>query len=283
MVFNHPNIMKLTIAFFGLLFTFMAASRASAQPYDSLAIGSIYYATTNYLANGVNNPSYMEGMPDGNSAHFVGGAEAIGMRFIAGDDSSVVMQKGDSLHIYLRIPRDSLLSVDSNVAFLELQRLDDNLHPKGDTTYYIKENIPADTEEMLTIIVPDTGFNAINVSVAAFDSGGNSFWLDAITLIQKGTAGVSEQLASREAVLASYPNPFEHSSRVAVHIDAPASGRGELLISDALGREVERVPIGELQPGGQDVSLAMNQAGIFFARLLIDGTPVGPPLKLVAE
>jgi hypothetical protein len=135
---------------------------------------------------------------------------------------------------------------------------------------------------MLTIIVPDTGFNAMSVSVVV-DSGGNSFWLDAITLVQSGTAGVEEQHRAQEAVLASYPNPFEHSSRVAVHIDAPKAGRGELLISDALGREVERMPIGELQAGAQDVSIGLDRAGIFFARLLIEGAPIGSPLKLVAE
>jgi len=274
------NTMKFCVAFFSLLLTLTAVSSASGQTvhYDSLAVDSMLPS----FNPAVLNPTYAEDFPNGTSAQFMGDGEIDGMRFIAGD-SSVVMQKDQRLEIYWKI--GSIVPGDSNIAQIHLQRVyDDKLYDTAAIFYVIEPNETNEinVEGMKTIIVPDTGYNSISVNVAS-NFGGNSFWLDAITLVQSGTAGVSEQLASREAVLASYPNPFEHSSRVAVHIDAPASGRGELLISDALGREVERVPIGELQPGGQDVSLAMNQAGIFFARLLIDGTPVGPPLKLVAE
>ena len=169
------------------------------------------------------------------------------------------------------------------MAFFNLQRLSDDLIPYGkDFTYYMKENIPVNTEDMVTIIIPDTGFNAISVSVAV-DSGGNSFWIDAITLVQAGEAGVSGSSAPQQAVLESYPNPFEHASPVTVHIDAPEPGRGVLSISDALGREVERVSTGELYAGAQDVTVGMDNAGVFFARLFIDGVPVGGPLKLIAK
>jgi hypothetical protein len=120
------------------------------------------------------------------------------------------------------------------------------------------------------------------MSVAG-DSGANSFYIDAMELLQSGVAAVGGSDAPGRFVLASYPNPFEHSSLATLHIDAPDAGRGELLVSDALGREVERVLIGELHAGGQDVNFALGRAGVFFARLFIEGAAVGGPLKLVAE
>ncbi len=266
--------MKLTVAFFGLLFFFIGSTARAQTKYDSASIESPLI-----FAFGVTDTAYVLGSTDGMSAQFGNGGEIAGRLRVG--SSVITMQKGQPLHLYWKI--HALMPGDSNVGWVHLQRLSDDLKPYGnDTAFYIKESTPVDVEGMTTIIVPDTGFNAIAVEIAA-DSGGNSFWLDAVTLIQSGTAGVSEQLASREAVLASYPNPFEHASPATVHIDAPVVGRGELLISDALGREVERVPIGELHPGGQDVTVTTEHAGVFFARLLMGGVPMGPPLKLIAE
>jgi hypothetical protein len=269
--------MKLTIAFFALLFTFTATSRASAQntPYDSVFLESPLV----YVQGIVEDTAFLLGKADMLSSHL--GADAdLTARFRVGT-SAITMQKGNTIHIYWNVPAP-VIPGDSNVGFIHLQRLDDNFVLRGESIYFVKEPAQTNVEEMMTITVPDTGYNAIAIEIAA-DSGGNSFWVDAMTLVQSGVAGVNDPGNVRGPVLASYPNPFEHSSLETVHIDAPASGRGELWVSDALGREVERVPIGELQPGGQDVSISLKEAGIFFARLLIDGAPSGPPLKLVAE
>ncbi|HZK75781.1 MAG TPA: hypothetical protein VFD13_02630 [Candidatus Kapabacteria bacterium] len=268
--------MKLTIAFFGLLF-FFAGRTAVAQttPYDSAFLESPLV----FELGTVTDTGAVFGKSDKFSCH-LGADGDLTARFRVGTQE-ITMLKGNTIHVYWNIPAPAIPG-DSNVGFIHLQRLDDNFALGGETVYLVKEPAQTNVEEMTTIIVPDSGYNAVAVEIAA-DSGGTSFWLDAITLVQSGVAAVSNQSVTQEAILAGYPNPFEHSSRVAVHIDAPASGRGELLISDALGREVERVPIGELHAGGQDVSLGLDRAGIFFARLLIQGAPIGPPLKLVAE
>lgn len=268
--------MKLTIAFFGLLFLFAARTAvAQTTPYDSAFLESplLYHTGT------LTDTDFLFGKADKFSCH-LGADGDLSARFRVGSQE-ITMQKGDSIHIYWNIP--SIVPGDSNVGIIRLQRVDDNQIPNGnDSIYYVKEASQTNSEGMETLIVPDTGRNAIGIGLAV-DSGGTSFWIDAIVLIQKGTAAVSDQSVPQEAVLASYPNPFEHSSRETVHIDAPASGRGELLLSDALGREMERVAIGEVHAGGQDVSIGLDRAGIFFARLLIEGAPIGPPLKLVAE
>ena len=263
--------MKFTITLIGLLF-FLASSAAIAQtvPYDSLAVDTII------TGSGVSNPDNVKGNPDTRQATLTS-SSLLSVQFAAGHDI-VTLQKGATIHVYwLRE------ASDSSAADIQFLHYDYNTGiPRLGPTVRIMELGDLNAEKETDMIVPDTGYNALQVTIAA-DTGAGICWIDAITLMQSGTAGVEEQLASREAVLASYPNPFEHSSPETVHIDAPVSGRGELLISDALGREVERMPVGELHAGGQDVSLSMNQTGIFFARLMIDGAPVGPPLKLVAE
>jgi hypothetical protein len=266
--------MKLTIAFFGI-FLAVFSGKASGQttPYDSAFIESPII-----FAIGVTDTSFLLDKPDGSSSHFGQGGEVAGRFRVAG--SEITMQKNQPIHIYWNIP--TITPGDSNVGYIHLQRLSDDFVPNGDIRYYLKEPSVTNHEGMTTIIVPDTGYNAVAVEIAA-DSGGNSFWLDAITLVQSGTAAVMDRQIARGDILASYPNPFEHSSVATLHIDAPDAGRGELLVSDALGREVERVPIGELHAGGQDVNFALGRAGVFFARLFIEGAPVGGPLKLVAE
>lgn len=268
--------MKFHVAFLAALFTFSVASRVSAQniPYDSLAV--------NYLITdaGIDNPENIEGLPDKAEITLMT-SQFLGVMFQAGTQA-VTFQKGAEIHVYWQRQL-----TDSSAADIEFMAFDANLVPlKYGPTVRVMETGPPYESKETTITVPDTGYsgyNALSITIAS-DTGADNCSLDAIILMQSGVVdGVSEQLASREAVLASYPNPFEHSSLETVHIDAPASGRGELWVSDALGREVERVPIGELQPGGQDVSISLKGAGIFFARLMIDGAPVGPPLKLVAE
>ncbi|HEX5316003.1 MAG TPA: hypothetical protein VFX22_05060, partial [Candidatus Kapabacteria bacterium] len=198
--------------------------------------------------------------------------------FVAGTQV-VILQKGAEMHVYWQRQ-----STDSSAAEIQFMAFDANLFPLHyGPIVRVMETGPLFESKETTITVPDTGYNALSITIGA-DTGASTCSLDAIILMQSGVVdGVSEQLASRGPVLASYPNPFEHSSLETVHIDAPASGRAELWVSDALGREVERVPIGELQPGGQDVSISLKEAGIFFARLVIDGAPSGAPLKLVAE
>ena len=266
---------KLCVAFFALLFI-LSPLCASAQVihYDSAALQEPWLYTF-----GASDTVLMLGNPDGNCAHFTGDA-GVALRFRVGSQE-ITMQKGAAIHIYWKI--SSLTPGDSNVGIIRVQRVDDNLQPNGiDSIYHIKELTQVNVEGMTTIIVPDTGRNAIGVEVGA-DAGGNSFWIDAITLVQAGEAGVSGSSAPRQTVLASYPNPFEHASPVTVHIDAPNAGRGVLLISDALGREVERISTGELHSGAQEVTVGMDRAGVFFARLYIDGAPVGGPLQLIAK
>ncbi len=268
--------MKHQAIFFGLLLIFAGAMRVSAQTmnYDSASLGSPFI-----FAFGIQDTSSMFGNPDSICAQFADGASC-SLRFMVAT-TSITMQKGDSVHIYWKIP--SLAPGDSNVAQVHLQNLDQNLKPHGDTAFLVLESSPLNVEEMATIIVPDTGFNAIGIDVSSLLNGGTSFWLDAIVLVQQGTAGVARTSGSQQPVLMNYPNPFYHSAGTRVQVHVPAAGIGMLSITDALGREVERMPLGELNEGDMEASLSMGSAGIYFVRLFIDGEPYGAPIEISGE
>jgi hypothetical protein len=267
--------MKFHAVFFGLLLVLATATRVSAQfmSYDSAALGSPLI-----FPNDIQDTLSMFGGPDGNCAQFVGDAECA-VRFVVGTES-IPIQKGDSIHIYWKIP--SVAPGDSNVAHVHLQDLDESFILRNDLSYFVWESSPLNVEEMQTIVVPDTGFNTIAINVAT-DTGGNSFWLDAIELVQKGTASVARGISSGQPVLANYPNPFYHASGTRVQVHAPAAGIGMLSVMDALGQEVARVPLGAISMGDQDVNIALERAGIFFVRLFVDGAPVGSPLEISGE
>jgi hypothetical protein len=267
--------MKYRTMLFGLLLLLTTATRASAQfmPYDSVELESPLLFSFEVV-----DTSSMFGGPDGNCAQFNAGGTC-SLRFMAGSNA-ITMQKGQPIHIYWKIP--SLAPGDSNVARIHLQNLGSDLMLHYETIFYVWEPSTLNTEAMSTIIVPDTGFNAVGIEVAA-DTGGNSFWLDAMVLVQSGTAAVGQAVHSQQPVLMNYPNPFYHASGTRVQINPPVAGNGMLSVTDALGREVARVPLGELNAGDQEASLMLDRAGVFFVRLFVDGSPVGAPLEISGE
>ncbi|GEM_PF-2115267 len=268
--------MKFQLIFLTFLCLVIGATKTHAQvtQYDSVAVDSIY------LYPNVDDPTFMLGKPDGNSAHFHGGGELAAARFII-NGRPVVMKKGQPLHIYWRIDPSQNSSTDSNKAFIILQRLTDDFVPHGSVQFVVTEPRPFGGEQMATIVVPDTGYNAIAISVAV-DSGANSFYVDAIVLVQSGSAGVTSSNSS-VASLSSYPNPYIHSMPLTLRFNSEREGRGELLITDILGRETVRVPLGTVSIGEREESVVLDKPGVFIGRLLVNDEPVGVPLKIVSE
>lgn len=156
--------------------------------------------------------------------------------------------------------------------------------PRLGPTVTFLEGYPLNHPAMYSITVPDTGFNALQITVAA-DTGANSLYLDAIVLVQNDSvfASVSSPSNISETVLAGYPNPFLHSASTMLRVTSPESGQAVLSIRDMLGREVMQLPLGEVDAGEQDIRIALDRAGIFFARLQVNGQWVGAPLKITAE
>lgn len=271
--------MKLQPVFFGLLLTFALSARLSAQTvtYDSIPIDSVFYAAdTTYLDS-------LQGGPDGLQAH-MGEGDYFAVQFAASNRQVVTMDSGAVLQVYW--DRESS---DSCAMDIEFQYYNFSGTPTLGPTVYMVEAGPEHIPNMTTIVVPGSGYNTLQLSLGASgnagEPGADSCFLDAIVLVQHGTAtaAVAASVSAPQPALMNYPNPFYHTMGTRVQVHAPVAGTGLLSVTDALGREVARVPLGELDAGDVETNLTLDRAGIFFVRLYVNGTPTGSPLEISGE
>jgi hypothetical protein len=270
------SILLFVVFFFAIGTCGTARAQVKTTPYDTL------YLDTPFIFNGVDNPALMTGKPDSTPAHFTGDAYSASRMTPWPGGPAVTMEKGLQLIIYYIIPSSAVQPTDSIVGRLRLQSLDENFILSAEQDFIFREPGPDNAEHEIAFTIPDTGFNAVGLEVAT-DSGGNSLWIDAVVLVQAGEAGVISADGISEQTLKSYPNPFYSTSGTTVSITSTMQGNGTLSIYDLLGNEVAREPVGELTEGAQDVRVALNRAGIFFARLFVNGVPIGEPLKITSE
>jgi hypothetical protein len=100
-----------------------------------------------------------------------------------------------------------------------------------------------------------------------------------------GSAGTT--LAARSAELATnfslFPNPL--ASATSLSFGLPRAARVELLVSDALGRQVDAIDAGLLPAGNQTVSWNRGHqaAGLYFFRLRFDGEPAGTRTAAITQ
>jgi hypothetical protein len=263
------SILLSVVFFFAIV---LCGGTARAQMYDSLTVDNVLSVSPPDL-----DTTAIIGPPDSRQMHLVGSSDFVGVQFEAGGPP-VIFHKGDSIHFFWI--RET---TDSNGADIQFLYQDPNTGiPSLGPIVRVIESGPIDISHETTIIVPDTGFNTLSIFVAA-DSGCNSCYVDAISLIQMGTASVAATEGIGAPALSNYPNPFYSAYGTTVSITSAVQGNGTLRIYDVLGNEVAREPVGELTEGEQDVRVALNRAGIFFARLYVDGAPNGLPLKITSE
>ncbi len=155
-------------------------------------------------------------------------------------------------------------------------------------TEHVIESGPENVWNMTTLLVPGAGFNTLQITLGASGNAGlpgaDSCYLDAIVLVQKGTASVAQghKLGAAgacelsESVFIMLPERmYKYTLRLPVS-DCCRSWT-------PWGMRWARVPLGAISMGDQDVSLALEHAGIFFLRLFVDGAPVGSPLEISGE
>ena len=263
--------MKFTIAPLVLLLCIAGRINAQTIPYDSLTIDSLYGS---FGGTGLYN---IEGPPDRAVATLTS-SSVVSAQFFAGSEL-VTFQKGAAMHVYwLRLNNTDSAAADIN--FVELKN--GGLVRSTITPIRIMEGGPVNVLQETTINIPDTGYNTLQITIGA-DTGASICWIDAVSLIQSGVAAVDLPLYAA-ATMQCYPNPVEHGSSASIELSAPVSGRAELVVFDELGQEIEHVPVGELSAGTSEIAtLRLERAGVFFARLIIDGWVVGTPLKWVAK
>ncbi len=278
--------MKLRALLFGLLLLLAFGTRAAAQTatYDTLTYNSIPIDSV-FSVVPASNLDSVKGLPDTSQAR-MGGSDYVAVQFAYGNQV-VTLDTGATMQVYW-----SRESSDSCAMDIQFQYYNFSGTPVLGPTVHIIESGPEFVENMTTIHVPDTGYvgyNALVISVGsnpnAGQHGADSCFLDAIVLVQKGsvTESVGQSASNQQPMLMNYPNPFSHASGTRVRVNAPVAGTGVLSITDALGQEVKRLSLGELNPGNQEVSLTLASSGVFFVRLFVDGIPTGQPLEISGE
>jgi hypothetical protein len=270
--------MKNRALYFGLFLVLAMSVRASAQKtvtYDSIPIDSVFYATYPAYADS------LEGSSDHQQVH-IGGSDFYAVQFSDIEHQVVLMDSGAELDVYW-----SRVSSDSCAMDIQFQYYNYAGTPILGPTVHLIESGPENVWQKSIILVPRSGYNTLQISLGssgnAGQPGADSCFFDAIVLIQSGLASVAQPAGMQRTVLMNYPNPFFHSSGTHVRVNAPYAGVGMLSVSDALGREIAQMPLGELNSGDQEASLSLERAGVYFVRLYIDGTPVGSPLEVSGE
>ncbi len=144
---------------------------------------------------------------------------------------------------------------------------------------------PVEVAYLDTYLEPGYGFNGAwtaypylpsrKVLVSDLQSG---LWVIAL----EGDAVASEPAPDGRAALRVWPNPTAGAATLAFDLDAPAEA--DVVVADVLGREVARTRASG-RPGANHVALALGgvPAGVYVARLLVDGLAAGTATLTVAR
>lgn len=256
-----------------LLAAFATSSRA--QLADSV------FANTIIAQDNVENSAEALGRPDNKDAILnPHGLFDLGFTFGGG---LLTMNKGAVLHIYW-----NKNGTDSAAAFMTFERL-----TESGALVYAKDTVivsePNGQVGMLSVTVPDTGFNALDFSLT--DSikngipitgfGAKYFFLDAITLIQPVNAVKHSEQAQTETRL--YPNPLPANAHAAFEFTMAHSGAVKIVVTDMLGRTIESFELGNQPVGQRSVPLHFGETGLYLVQLFVDGAKSGSAIKLAAE
>ncbi len=152
---------------------------------------------------------------------------------------------------------------------------------------YTSHNYYATGNGMTELTAPDSQYTYIELTTTGGTDlkGSNSYLLDAIVVVQNYRAqGVATRASfDNSASLSNYPNPCHPGpAATMLAITTARSGDAMVVVADPTGREISRVAMGEIAPGAHEVPLAIEESGIYFAQLYLDGLPVGRARKLSA-
>ena len=115
-------------------------------------------------------------------------------------------------------------------------------------------------------------------------TGAPGLLLDAITVFQDFTnLSVSSEIHLPTVGLSgNYPNPFYAGRGTVVNATLLHPGIATIILYDAVGREVSRSELGHVEAGTYSQFMNPSGTGMYFARLLFNGAPFGPILKLTS-
>lgn len=259
--------MKYLIAFFLLAPLFFTSQDAHAMvKIDTMYANNIY---SSFAIDSVQSKAAL-GKNDNQYATF-GNSALLDLKFKNHAGTGFLVIKAKST-LWVWGKKD--LSVDSSAGQI--------VFANDDNGFFTSK--PFILKDGLNIIaVPDSDFTYVELSLATPDPHATkyakSYLVDAVALLQDTTPVVSvpfKPLLVRS--ISSYPNPF--IANTTIHFELEAGGDIELAVFDGLGREIDRVQAGYLDNGIHEIPLAIRTPGFYFVRLLVNGQPVGNPLKI---
>jgi hypothetical protein len=140
-----------------------------------------------------------------------------------------------------------------------------------------------------TITVPNSSYTyaLFQLSGLGDPNGAKSFMIDAVQLIQEeDKVNVPRSYTeSASRITGNYPNPFVSGTSGGTTLVFSLEREADIvvLVVDALGREVAREPLGMMQSGTQKAQVQVKEAGLYIARLIVDGELSGSAYKLIAK
>jgi hypothetical protein len=267
--------------FFLLIFGASRNAHAIIVKIDTAYADSIYYGKDingNYIgASNVTNPESSLGKPDDKVAAFGESTALLDLAFRNYPHTDTIhIRPNATLFIWGKVDK----TVDSSAGQVTLNRFD-----FSGSLFTSKPFILGDGLNIIQV-PPGQDWAFLEFSLAApVDHGSKnhakSYFLDAIAVVED-TSHPPINFVSNTTTLSgsmiSYPNPFIENTTI--RFTTETGGDAELIIIDALGREVDRVNAGYAESGAHEIPLAIKTPGFYFVRLFVNGQPVGAPLKI---
>jgi hypothetical protein len=197
----------------------------------------------------------------------------------AASTSVILMKGGSSLTVWGK--KD--LSVDSSAGQLTFfyfnpttDQLEQSIEPIFVDDGENKITVPPGTWEYIEFSLPGAGLGTPNYA--------KSYMIDAVALIQDTDAKVSvpsTRTLTAFGLQTNYPNPFVANTNIAYSLEQ--SGAIEIAVVDLAGVEHARFDLGYQNEGLHSEPLAINDRGMYFLRLYVNGIPMGNPLKVISR
>ncbi len=92
-----------------------------------------------------------------------------------------------------------------------------------------------------------------------------------VTIKYTCTNGIEKHLKDAGSISNAYPNPANHNFSVNYQLNG--NTKGELIINDLLGKEIQRIAVNEKE-GNVVVNTSQLTAGIYFYSLQVDGSKI---------
>jgi hypothetical protein len=254
-----------------LLVLVFSVAQAQYVKSDS-ANGNVYYAY------GIPDSVLAEGPPDGLFAEIPNSSTAfldMGFRRTATSGWLPILPKAQ-LKIYA-VNSKGDTNAAASVQFIKYSPQGGQLY---NSSYYTAN------AGVTTINVPDSTYDIVEFTLYGGGTlqGAPPLLLDGITLFQDFTnLSVSSEMQLPTAGLTgNYPNPFYTGRGTVVNATFLHPGTATIVLYDALGREVSRSELGHVVAGTYSQFMNPPGIGMYFARLLLNGAPFGPILKLTS-